>query len=441
MTTKTKFSTKEIRASSIEKLEDDRNINSNKVDRDSETLHWLRCIQFRKRMANTLLSLIDDENTKGKNKRNISVDNDETVSSTYVKDLGDFLIMDEQTFKNSEEYSENDVIEIINDDKNPDANNNIIPSSKSILDTIYKPMVEKDNTSSDDDCIEVKTNNYNNFSILRTTTNMTLKDKFQMTIKILSAVTRIKKRQILRSTLPTLWHPMAPCECYEQYYTQKAVTNNSSSQSINKRRNIKESLLYCHCVATKDESMDPENTFRDALLLLLLQMEEDANSTTNNLDQDLLFSFTYKQIMENKNLEDVALKTMVNSGALSGTASFMKFLVKTNKQRLYRSTFHKLNKDGIIYLRNQSKDEYILLSKQYVLEPYCLSCILQNKNSKEDDENTKQVQVQSNMADSTTLSLSRNVQQQQPKIKKPYVDHVPMQKLKWIEMILEWENQ
>jgi hypothetical protein len=111
----------------------------------------------------------------------------------------------------------------------------------------------------------------------------------------------------------------------------------------------KDSLLYCHCQA-KIEPLDPEFTFRDALVVVLLEMQRK---------HEKKLSFNYKEVAGNKILQEIAIKQV------AGTAK-----PRINFDRLFLNTFRALRNDGIIFLTNSGTDMYLLVSRDRVLEPY-----------------------------------------------------------------------
>lgn len=117
----------------------------------------------------------------------------------------------------------------------------------------------------------------------------------------------------------------------------------------------KEQLLYCHCHA-KPEPLDPSFIFRDALLSLLIQMEQQQQPQS-------ILHFYYKAICTNEQLANLAQEVVSNKTSLSTTCQV---------HRLFINTFRALREDGVIYLLDADTDEYMLLSKSQVLEPYLL---------------------------------------------------------------------
>jgi len=133
-------------------------------------------------------------------------------------------------------------------------------------------------------------------------------------------------------------------------------------------------LLYCHCTATVVD-VDSNLTFRDALLVTLIDMETQyKNSQQRNLTstfsevesiqsthhQDIILKFSYKDICNNHSLLKTAKQVIECSSSIA----------KSDPSVLIRRTFFALREDGIVYLMNTKLDEYILLSLESVLFPY-----------------------------------------------------------------------
>jgi hypothetical protein len=111
----------------------------------------------------------------------------------------------------------------------------------------------------------------------------------------------------------------------------------------------KEPLLYCHCQATA-EPLDPYLTFRDALLLKLLHMEQ------SNLTSDEPLQFAYQMILHDTQLQEVA-----QNACQSPTVPFHRVVLKT---------FAALRKDGIVHLVDPQADHYLFISRARVIEPH-----------------------------------------------------------------------
>lgn len=120
----------------------------------------------------------------------------------------------------------------------------------------------------------------------------------------------------------------------------------------------KEDLLYCHCVA-KVESLDPKLVFRDALLRHLLRVQAM---------HDKALVFPYKGIKINHQLRALASSVIASTDKDPKQESKMALLI----DRLLLNTIWALRNDGVLYLANLEKDEYMLISRQWVFEPYVL---------------------------------------------------------------------
>ena len=133
------------------------------------------------------------------------------------------------------------------------------------------------------------------------------------------------------------------------------------------RLSYMEDLLYCHCQCTP-ETLDPFYRFRDALLDKLLSMQ---TLITKELQ------FKYKEIRNNH-----LLQTMASNEVM------VKKTTEKNKliDKLFLKTFSALRCDGIIYLLNSNTDEYLLITRGKVLEPFIRSKI---KNEMESFNATK----------------------------------------------------
>ncbi|CAB9521765.1 expressed unknown protein [Seminavis robusta] len=114
----------------------------------------------------------------------------------------------------------------------------------------------------------------------------------------------------------------------------------------------KDALLYCHCQATP-EPLDPNFQYRDALLQVLLQMEQEHHHRQQQENMDL--RFIYRTVANHAPLNQVAMQVVSQQGSV---------------QQLVVATFRALRKDGILYLLDEKTDTYLLLSTQSVLEPY-----------------------------------------------------------------------
>ena len=104
----------------------------------------------------------------------------------------------------------------------------------------------------------------------------------------------------------------------------------------------KEMLLYCHCDA-EFLKHDPNFRFRDALLNVLLKMESDVKT-----EQPLLFLF--KTLKEDDTLLSEGKRVLGDD--------------KYIYSHLLLPTVAKLRRDGIIFLEDESRDEYLLISRK-----------------------------------------------------------------------------
>jgi len=115
-----------------------------------------------------------------------------------------------------------------------------------------------------------------------------------------------------------------------------------------------EDLLYCHCQA-KAEPMDPLYRFRDALLHKLLSMQSRMSER---------LEFKYKQIINDADLQAVALKDFIAEERTDK---------KDTINKLFLKTFRALRCDGVVYLLDSDTDEYLLITRTKVLEPFIRS--------------------------------------------------------------------
>lgn len=125
----------------------------------------------------------------------------------------------------------------------------------------------------------------------------------------------------------------------------------------------KHALLYCHCQATA-EALDPFLIFRDAVLNKLVKMEQEQQSSAMTLQ------FPYQAILGDSELQKVAKKIGESN--------------RTPVQRLFLKTFAALRKDGVLHLRDQSADIYVLISRSRVIEPHLQKKMAKDKKSQLD---------------------------------------------------------
>jgi hypothetical protein len=131
-----------------------------------------------------------------------------------------------------------------------------------------------------------------------------------------------------------------------------------------------DTLLYCHCQATL-EPLDPSLTFRDALLehLVLVQSQHAE-----------MLVFPYKSVKTNVQLRNTAFAEAKKAG-------------KANEgivDQLFRNTFRALRKDGIVYLEDSHTDEYLLITRDKVLEPFIRNQMEQLQQEDNKDGTKKQ---------------------------------------------------
>jgi hypothetical protein len=111
-----------------------------------------------------------------------------------------------------------------------------------------------------------------------------------------------------------------------------------------------ENLLYCHCQC-KLEPLDPFHKFRDALIRTLLEMQSKSAK---------MLVFKYKLMKQNEELRSIASREVTWKGATQ----------TNNVDMLFVNTFRALRQDGVIYLLNSNTDEYLLITREKVMEPF-----------------------------------------------------------------------
>lgn len=171
--------------------------------------------------------------------------------------------------------------------------------------------------------------------------------------------------------------PVSFKDQYERYFVQY-YGRNCKCELI-----YKDTLLYCHCLATK-EPLDPKFIFRDALLSKLVEMEKEcivvekenemlskddhgAASRLNDKSSVKRLEFQYSKIFRDEKLNALA-KQVVSTTKDPGI----------NRKRLYANTFRHLRNDGIVYLIDDRTDSYLLLSKDNVLLPAMIQYEIEN---------------------------------------------------------------
>lgn len=163
----------------------------------------------------------------------------------------------------------------------------------------------------------------------------------------------------------------------------------------------KQELLYCHCIASF-EPLDPTLQFRDALLECLLELQSK---------QQQAFTFCYRDLRLDEKLESVA-NTILLSNEKGGQP---KPQIGVQLDRLFKNTFRWLRTDGVLFLANDRLDQYLLLTKKWVLEPY----------------------IRQQTRKGSSLSGSRNFIRTSDG--PPYLDKVRPEKLLYVKRCLEEE--
>eukprot|EP00980_Cylindrotheca_fusiformis_P031732 scaffold26875_cov122-Cylindrotheca_fusiformis.AAC.2 len=125
---------------------------------------------------------------------------------------------------------------------------------------------------------------------------------------------------------------------------------------------LKKSLLYCHCQA-KVLPNDPKFQFRDALLQHLLDLQQ-------NHCKKLVVA--YKDLKDDPHLRNVA-----EQQAMVGKVN-----KKVIQASLLPSTIRALVQDGILYHLDEETDEYLLITRELVMEPFVRDEIQITKNRK-----------------------------------------------------------
>ena len=153
------------------------------------------------------------------------------------------------------------------------------------------------------------------------------------------------------------------------------------------RLDYKHRLLYCHCQA-KIVKTDPKFIFRDAILNILLEWQ------SNNVKK---LVFPYSKIRNHPTLIEIA-NNRKNQLQLSSTAN-NNSNNPTYGSQLFQSTFRALRDDGILYLQDPNTDQYLLITRDKVLEPYLRNSnhlhTNSSKNNKYQDDD--QYQQRNNM--------------------------------------------
>lgn len=131
----------------------------------------------------------------------------------------------------------------------------------------------------------------------------------------------------------------------------------------------KEKLLYCHCIATRDES-DPQLVYRDALLNRLLELEEqDSSEIRNSWGIEEPFRFQYLTIVNDPVLVAIE-QALVNSFATTDCRAPQQQTTDKAFSGLGLAAFRALRADRILFLLDQQSDSYLLLSRKRSIESY-----------------------------------------------------------------------
>jgi hypothetical protein len=143
-------------------------------------------------------------------------------------------------------------------------------------------------------------------------------------------------------------------------YNDSSILRNYFGRRCKCELKYKDSLLYCHCLAST-EPLDPLFTFRDALLTRLVEIESSfPQPEVGNNTEKSICQFLFRTIFEDTTLQSVAQELITSTSGRSASDG-------SNTRRLFTNTFHWLRVDGVLYLNDVSADLYILLSKKALL--------------------------------------------------------------------------
>lgn len=199
----------------------------------------------------------------------------------------------------------------------------------------------------------------------------------------------------------------------------------------------KSALLYCHCRATS-APLDPRLRFRDAVLEELLRMEEaeieegqaavateegespsgvaagarGESTTPTPLPPPTPaltpLRFLYKTLMRNASLSAVASSVLSEGGGGKAANS-------PNVRRLFLSTFRCLRSDGVVYLEDEERDVYLLVSVRRVLEPHAMALTgIMRGGSRGKGEGERGVESSSSSSYSLSSSLEQSTLRNNP---------------------------
>jgi hypothetical protein len=330
--------TREIQVHFIEKI----------IDLNEESVHWLRSLQFIKRIENTVHIQDGSNENNGLTHHIQEVDNELVSNEEYCTYDEGWEDRQELRLINTPVYDGYDVFNVLSNEMK---NEIVMPITESTVNNNINHNINEQSNSNHvgKDGSENTGNGHFNFE------------------------TKMIKEYFGRQ-----------CRCHEVL-------------------DYMDELLYCHCLAS-NEALDKKMVFRDALLTKLLEMESiycgllQEHQTTQvddeekeqkqekqntHVDEQLnkqkqngkekmnYFQFNYTTIYKDETLLSIAKET------ISQTSD-----PKTNLRRLFINTFQRLRNDGILYLMDVEQDIYILLSKTRVLLPSIKNIIVQEEQYK-----------------------------------------------------------
>lgn len=127
-------------------------------------------------------------------------------------------------------------------------------------------------------------------------------------------------------------------------------------------QSIKDSLLYCHCQAKVILKTDPQFQYKQALLQHLLE---------NQTKHVKMFVFGYQDLKQEEALFQVAMEQASKSTCRSGNQNHNSTTRKRFfHEELLRATVRALVKDGILFHIDPDNDQYLLITREKVLEPF-----------------------------------------------------------------------
>ena len=389
-------------------------------DIGQETLHWLKSIQFIKRMNQT--THIKHPRKDGKGLLGIvqEVDDDYVTSEEFCtfdanNNDGSWRTQHEHRFNHMPVLHGLDMYNAMTE-----------KSRQSCSDMMNRTMDSNDDDDDDDD----DNNNNDSSSII-------------LNHSLLQNQPRVNK--LINSYFGR------QCKCHKK----------KKSSSLNVAGYMCE-LLYCHCKAKK-ERLDKQFKFRDALLIKLLEMEsiycemtnkEHRNDNDNNDTQVIhhhskdtkdtkdtnenvkyanvqteknatnSFQFKYNTIYENEELQSIAKEIVSQSSDPN-----------TNIRCLYINTFQHLRSDGILYLADVETDMYVLLSKTQVLIPTITKMIIKEERDKY--KTTVRLQHQCDSSGSSHSIVGNNIDSSEVWTIPSFVYKIPERKFRLLKKIVD----